>query len=355
MLLDVTGHPLASRLLQVEIATAPAGRWALRGELADLRKCGFVPVAGHLQTSGLVHHMRVRATLDPERRVLEEISAEMPRVALEPSDVTGGESCRDPIRRIEALAGLTLEEAFPRGLSAAIGGPLGCSHVLALARLVGASARAALAFEASAVTDPPDARPAGDRVFARSLVLDGFDDGRGAIVLATQLTDLHGSPAPSLAPPMDRFAGESEWRIQAIARVDSAELGSLEGHVRRRNPATVASAGWESLGARLEPLVGHSLLRDFAARCFEAIGDDADLGGGLDALLQVAPFFLQCLGSLSEAWPAASQQQRAIVGTGGLPDTCYMWRSEGVLGRRLSEEARAGLKLHSARKRTADG
>ncbi len=353
MHLDVGGHPLAGRHLQVAIVAADGGGWRVDSELVDVRKCGFVPVASHLQTGGTVHHMKVRARLDPTTRILDDVEAEMPTVAIEASEVTGGESCRDPIDRISALSGRTLEEAFPRGVSRAIGGVLGCSHVLALARLVGGTLTEALRSE----PDPRERRP-GELVWSRTLVFDGFQgqaERSGRIVLGVQLTDLHGAPAPPGAPTMDRFAGQADWRLHAEVDLATASVAHLHGAMRRRTPSNLEDATWTDLGGRVAPLVGQSVFRGFAAACLDELAQrdgDAPL---LDALLQLAPAFLQCLGSLSDDWPAAAQRQRAIVGTGGHPDSCYIWRRDGVLGRRLAAEAEAGIEILDARNRPGDG
>jgi hypothetical protein len=70
------------------------------------------------------------------QKVLKDFVARRPAVAFEPSATTRGESCRDPVDRIRALAGTRLDDAFARRLGEEIGGPRGCSHVLTLAHLV---------------------------------------------------------------------------------------------------------------------------------------------------------------------------------------------------------------------------
>jgi hypothetical protein len=126
-------RPIHSRTLDVEVCDTGDGAWVARGELVDLRKSGFAPVAGDLQMSGLLHHMRVHARIDPHTGILEEIDAEQPVVAFESSSLSCGESCRDPVDRIRALAGSTVASGFARHLNETIGGPRGCTHVLTLA------------------------------------------------------------------------------------------------------------------------------------------------------------------------------------------------------------------------------
>ena len=68
MELCVRGHPLHSRLLSVTLAQRADGRLDVFGEILDLRKRGFVPVAGDLQASGIVHQMQLRGVVEPGER-----------------------------------------------------------------------------------------------------------------------------------------------------------------------------------------------------------------------------------------------------------------------------------------------
>ena len=82
MHLDLRGHPLHTRSLSVTLTRRADGRLDVRGELVDLRKRGFVPVAGELQPSGVVHHMLLDAIVDPATRRLDDIVARQPRGGL---------------------------------------------------------------------------------------------------------------------------------------------------------------------------------------------------------------------------------------------------------------------------------
>src|SRR5947208_8772602 len=110
--------------------------------------------------------MRLAGTIDPGSATLETLAAEQRSVAFEPSALTAGESCRDPIDRIAALAGTRLDDGWARRLAGAIGGPRGCSHLLTLGHLLGSSAAWALARE-RARHGPAPARPPGQSVFPR--------------------------------------------------------------------------------------------------------------------------------------------------------------------------------------------
>jgi tetratricopeptide (TPR) repeat protein len=103
--------PLPTRALAVTLAAAPDGGLAARASLLDVRKVGVVPVGGDLGTPGVVHHMWLDASIDPVGPRLVSLAAHQPSVAFEPSALTGGESCRDPVARRGAGPGSAAAEA----------------------------------------------------------------------------------------------------------------------------------------------------------------------------------------------------------------------------------------------------
>src|SRR5438552_14995212 len=117
MRLEAHGHPLHTRALSVVLTARADGKLDVHGAVLDLRKRGFVPIAGDLQGTGIIHDMRLAGLVDPERGTLERLGAEQRSVAFEPSAGTGGESCRDPIGRIATLAGAPLDAGWPRRLA----------------------------------------------------------------------------------------------------------------------------------------------------------------------------------------------------------------------------------------------
>jgi hypothetical protein len=56
-----------------------------------------------------------------------------------------------------------------------------------------------------------------------------------------------------------------------------------------------------------------------------------------DGLLMLAPALIQCVAALSDAWPAMAAEGGWIIGMGGRPDSCYMWRAGGPLQRARGE------------------
>jgi hypothetical protein len=92
----VSGHPLHTRSLTMTVHTATQGRWRARGDVIDLRKCSFVPMMLDLQPAGIIHHMTIELVFDPATRRVESLQVSQPHVAIEASQATGGECCRDP-------------------------------------------------------------------------------------------------------------------------------------------------------------------------------------------------------------------------------------------------------------------
>jgi hypothetical protein len=67
-----------------------------------------------------------------------------------------------------------------------------------------------------------------------------------------------------------------------------------------------------------------------------------------DALLHLSPTIVQCIPSIAERWRAAlgaggTDVSRApsMMGHGGMTDSCYMWRREGFLAKRIESELKA--------------
>jgi hypothetical protein len=326
MHLDVGGHPLHTRALGVTLAARADGRIDVHGVVLDLRKRGFVPVGGDLQPSGIVHEMRVDAVVDPPTRRIDAIEAAQPHVAFEASALSLGQSCRDPIDRVQGLVGATLDDGWARRLSAEIGGPRGCSHVLTLAQLLGATVAWALEHER-----PLRARRPGERIFRRDVIVDGHERAPGTMALALQLTDLHYAPAPPIAPSMDRFAGELE--IRGLAEVDLGRFAfaGLRLGERRRTRESLETAPWRERPDVGDVLVGQSLARGVSQTLLARLGDAPDDRPHLDALLMLAPALIQCVAALSDGWPALAANASWIIGMGGRPDSCYMWRADGPL------------------------
>lgn len=332
MHLDHRGHPLHSRGLAITLTQRDDGKLDVFGEIIDLRKRGFVPVGGNLQPAGIVHHMQLRGVVDPQTVTLESLTGAQPAVAFEPSETTAGESCRDPVTRLDALGGVTLDEEFSRKLGSAFGGPRGCSHLMVLAHLLGSTVRRALAAERGR---PPDAvdRVAGDRVFRRDLVVDGADCGDHVLQLALQLTDLHFRPARGIVSPMKHFASEFELRVRADIDLRKVRLTSIDAAQRERTLESLETASWRDRGDDAAWLVGTRLASGVGGKLIRAFGGCAEDGPLLDALLNLTPGMHQAMAVTDEGWALTAKAAPSVLGMGGVPDSCYMWRAGGALER----------------------
>jgi hypothetical protein len=300
--------------------------------VVDLRKCGFVPVAGLLQTSGIVHHMTLDGVVDPAAGLLLELEAAQPTLPLAPSALNRGESCSDPIGRLGAMAGAPLDGDFARRLSREFGGSRGCSHLLTLAQLFGSSLAWALGWERRQPASASRRRP-GEEVFHRALLIDGCDREEGIMDLAIQLTDVHFAAAKEIALPMERFGAQREVRVRASVDFEGGlVIGEIAAAERiRASREAVETAAWRDRSDELQFLLGQSVMRGISPRLLDAFGGEPGDRPLLDALLNLAPGFIQCLASLSEDWPAAAMGKPSLLGVCGRPDSCHMWRDGGAL------------------------
>lgn len=324
--------PLHTRALSVLLTAAADGGLAALASLIDMRKSGVVPVGGDLGTPGLVHHMWLEALIDPSGPRLVSLAARQPNVAFEPSAFTDGESCRDPVERLAELEGARLDGDFARQLSAAQGGPRGCSHILTVAQVLVAAVTWALGAGGVAIAD--GRRRAGERVFRRDILVDGSRRPDGDLELIAQLTDLGFAPAPAIARPMERFAALHEVRVRAPIEVSTMCFGEVDASERRRDLGSLADVEWIDRTPRMAGLRGLTVFRGVSAALMERLGGESADRPLLDAALMLAPTFIQVCGAMSEAWPARAAAADSLIGMGGLPDSCYMWRRGGALDRR---------------------
>jgi hypothetical protein len=336
-----SGLPLHTRTLTVDALRGDGDRLRVNGAILDLRKCGFVPTGGELQTAGFIHHMLLSFEVDMPSARIEGLEVAQPTVAFEPTPLSGGESCRDPALRIQALVGETLDGGFVRRLGAVFGGALGCSHLLTLAQLMGASVPRFLA-----LAPELGARAPGERIAKRALFLNGFEAADGGLEVALQLSEFVTRRGAGVTHPLDRLARQHELRV--LARLDRgvSRLDALAAIEREREPATLASALWRSRSDALAGLVGGPALRGMAARVLAQLGDGSADEPLRDALLNLAPGVIQCLAALSHRLVAHFSGGAATLGNiprelsvGGYPDSCYMWRSGGAMARSRAKAA----------------
>ena len=329
MEIEIAGAPAHTRTLVVSIDTEGPQRVRSRGHILDLRKRGLIPMASDLQTAGVIHDMRVDASIALDPPKIATIRAEQPSVAIEASPATGGECCRDPRDRIAALDGTPLDGEASRRLGGVLGGPLGCSHILTLAQYLLSTTRTALDRDAEA--HPGAQRPEGQRLFHRSLSIDGAT-GDDALHIALQQADVHFTPVlvATGGDPLDRLASRSEIRAHAVVDLESMQLRSLRT-AERLGTAESLSGEWRDRSDEVSSLVGRSALGGMAQGLFDRLRTEADRPL-LDALLNLAPVVIQCFPAIMERWSQDTDGERSnMMAAGGMADSCYMWRRDGVL------------------------
>ena len=335
--LVASGQPLHTRTVAIDVFQDEPGLLRAEGEILDLRKVGFVPTGGDLQTAGFIHHMQIRLWLDVASGRIEQLEAYQPHVPFEATPATGGESCRDVVPRLQALVGRSIEEAFHRNLSGCFGGPLGCSHLLTLAQAMG-SMLPAVALRERGIAE----REAQERVAKRAIFLDGFGAEDGGMGVSIQLSDFATTPRCRTESALDRLARQSEVQVLAHVELGTMEIASLEAVERVRTPETMPSAAWRDRTADLDSLIGGPALAGLAAALFERLGGRDESRLLLDALLQLAPGLIQCFATRTEELltrisesdgPGEPGELPRELSLGGTSDSCHMWRAGGAMSR----------------------
>ena len=342
---DIKGRPLHTRSLTVIVSRESDTRWHARGDVIDLRKHSFVPLVDEIQPAGVIHMMSIDFDFDPESFRIDEIQIEQPFVAIESSEATGGDCCRDPAPRLLELNGETLGPTFSKRLSGLFGGRLGCSHLLTLFQLIASTVPHAVGLEKERMLREAEGQPDGKRFFRRSLFVDGHEGDEETIDVALQLTDTHTRPIG----PEDRSTTrlERSHEIKAAIGVDRKrfKITRINARERIRTFETLAEADWQSRDELVVALDGTPLIPGMAGRVFALIGDDPSLLPLRDTLLQLAPGFIQIAAALMDDYfgkqpsPAArdnasrsvgeSADKPAVAAIGGNLNSCYMWREEG--------------------------
>ena len=339
------GHPLHTRSLTLVLRRGEGGSTQLRGHILDLRKTGFVPMPDGLQTAGIIHHMLIDARVGADRR-LEALETAQPFVAVEPSEASGGECCRDPASRLQALVGQRFDADFPVALSRNFGGALGCSHLLTLFHLAASTLPPALEAEEAVLRESGARRRVGERYFGRSVFVDGHEPGQGLLQLAVQLSDFHSVPAAAAVERLDHLAQQHEVRASCDIELSGVRIAKLAARERARTRDTLSSAEWRDVSAQVVDFRGRPVMPGLGNALRAELGGRAECRRLLDALLQLAPGFIQCMPTLTDSMisqmAARSGEREEAAGRrslpdflalGGATDSCYMWRAGGPLAR----------------------
>jgi len=342
--LSITGVPLHTRSLTVVATLREDLRWSVRGDIIDLRKCGFVPMTQDIQPSGIIHHMTIEQIVDPESLRIDSLEIAQPHVAIEASERTGGECCRDPAPRLTALQGEVMDEAFAGKLSRRFGGALGCSHLLTLFFGMAAALPRAIAHERELASRRRERRRTGERLFWRSVFIDGYEVEGGAIELSVQLTDVHSRPHAVVETPLERLDRQEEVRVVARLEPPGFDVSRLRAAERLRELPSLADAEWHERSEELGQLLGRPVVPGFSRRVRDLLAAREDRALLRDALLQVAPGHIQVLAAITDRWFIRTRTRKAprepgkgeaagppVGAIGGMVNSCYMWREGSPL------------------------
>lgn len=344
---SVQGLPLHTRSLTVAIWRSSAATWHARGDVIDLRKNGFVPSSYDLQPSGIIHMMSIDLDFDLETLEIDSIEVDQPFVAIEPSEVTRGECCRDPAPKLLELAGERLDADFAKKLGLQFGGALGCSHLLTLFQLMASTVPRAVELERAREAREGTEHAPGQRFFRRSVFVDGHAHSPALTDVAVQLADTQTRPIAAGARVTERLALSHE--VKTFASVDRTRftLERLEVRERERSFENVGSAQWTDHAALVSPLVGARIIPGMAGRVFKLMGGEPRLRPVLDNLLMFAPGFIQITAALMDEYfeqrEGAADPSRtarpAVANLGGNADACYMWRTGGPIQQSWTDPA----------------
>jgi hypothetical protein len=294
-----------------------------------------------LQTAGIIHHMVIEARIGADRR-LEALETAQPFVAVESSKASRGECCRDPAPRLQALVGQRFDEDFPVALSRNFGGALGCSHLLTLFHLVASTLPPALEAEKALLRESGARRGVGERFFQRSVFVDGHEPEQGSLQLAVQLSDFHSAPAAAAVEALDHLAQQQEVRVSCEIELSGLRIVALAARERTRTRDTLGSAEWQEVSAQIADFRGRPVMPGLGNALRAELGGRAECRRLLDALLQLAPGFIQCMPTLADSMisrlgaRSGGRGGRSLpdfLALGGATDACYMWRAGGPLTR----------------------
>ncbi|AMN46211.1 hypothetical protein ACG33_03635 [Steroidobacter denitrificans] len=339
---ETGGYPIHCRTLIVEVfqdesVQGESGRVRALATILDLRKQGWLPTGGELQTAGIIHHMLLDVLVDTVSGRIERFEPGQQVVAFEASERTAGDSCRDPIHLLRGMVGETLATGNTRRLREIFGGPLGCSHLLTLAQLVVSFLPEVIERERREATARQHCRERGERIAKRIIVIDGFEYGDGNQEAAIQLTDVHTLPFAAMTGPLDRFGAQHE--VRAIIRVDAAAMtiSAFDAAERMRTRTDLGTAGWQNRHEELSWLDGHPVMQGLAPALLHRYAADTSREPLLAALINVAPSLVQSLSARVtrmielEARRGGRLSLEKGAGIGGFPDSCYIWRSGGCM------------------------
>ncbi|MEZ4291321.1 MAG: hypothetical protein R3E53_12610 [Myxococcota bacterium] len=293
--------------------------------------------------------MSIELDLEPDTSRIADLRIDQPFVAVEPSPATEGECCRDPAPRLLETRGDRLDEGFTKRLGLVFGGALGCSHLLTLYQLMASTVPRAMALETERVVRESTAQRPGARFFRRSLFVDGFERDADTNDVVVQLADTHTRPIAEGSPVVTRLVSSHELKLRASIERKRFRIASLEARERHRTPDALAGIPWQDHDALVAELVDRPIIPGLAGRIFGLLREAPDRALLRDALLQLAPGYIQITAAQMDEYyeRRARAESRdgieapAVSSLGGNTNSCWMWR-EGSPVARTFASGRAG-------------
>jgi hypothetical protein len=286
---------------------------------------------------GVVHHMALDVDIDHTLTVVA-VDAKMHTIPFEPSERTWGEGCRNVLPSYQRLVGTRLDGGFALRVVEAVGGRLGCFHVLSLAQGLPLAVRAgsgrlcggALRMPAGARDEVRDScsqwradaphwdaveeHPgAGFREFRRDVTVRARADERSRLVMSAEMRD--GGPA-----------GSRSAALTLVLEPPALTIAEAHGDLR-----DAPFAGCGAPLASVESLVGLSIAKGFTGAALARIGGAAGCAHLSALVIALAPVVPQASGALAGFLGVAFGGRARGRAASPRADSCHMWRVGGPL------------------------
>jgi hypothetical protein len=329
---------LHERTVLVETRALDADRLGVRGELRDLRRVDVRSALGVSHPPGVVHHMALEFEVDRELRI-SAVEARMGTIPFEATERTRGEGCRDALVGYQRLVGTKLDASYAARVLEAVGGRLGCFHVLSLAQCVPLAVRAGCGRLCGGALR----MPAG----SRGEVLDSCAQWRADAPHWADVREREGS---------GHCDSRREIRVRALA--DDGPLLRLTADLRDQSangesraasltvdlemPTLTIAEATAEIGCmpfsgcadpldRVRTLAGLSIAKGFTGAALERIGGAAGCAHLSALVIALAPVVPQA----SRAFAGVRTVPQAQAARASMPnprvDSCHMWRDGGPL------------------------
>lgn len=116
--------PVHTRNIEIKTFEYDETGVLVEGRLTDNRCCTTYFLSGESRPPGVVHDMIIRLVVRGPDPTIESINVEMKNVPRQ--------ECLETKASLDAVAGMKIRSGFTEEVKAAVGGPRGCTHLVAL-------------------------------------------------------------------------------------------------------------------------------------------------------------------------------------------------------------------------------